>query len=448
MNSPARDYYQDEFRRNAARLPGAGLPWLRRARAEAMERFAASGFPGLRDEEWKYTSLAALERLAFPPSPVQRADCAVAAALLATLQLAPGAAHLLVFCDGRHAPALSTPGRLPDGVKLLSLAQALEQMPKMLDVLDVLEPRLTDGSGQTVFGALNTALMQDGACLYLPPGASVTQPLHLLFLTTQAAACHLRNVIVAGDGARASVIEHYAGPDGLPYFNNVVSQIYLAGGAAVCHYKLQQEGRHAFHIAGIHALQGAASRLESHSISLGAALARNDISTSFEAEGCGAILNGLYLTAGRQHVDHHTRIDHKQAGGTSREYYRGILDGISRAVFNGKVVIHAGAQKSDAHQANHNLLLSRDAEIDSKPQLEIHADDVQCTHGATVGQLDDEQLFYLRTRGIEQAMAKSLLVHAFARDVLARIKLDSLRLRLEEILSTRLPQGEAIRELA
>jgi Fe-S cluster assembly protein SufD len=202
-----------------------------------------------------------------------------------------------------------------------------------------------------------------------------------------------------------------------------------------------------FHIAGIHAAQAHGSRFLSHSIALGAALARNDISTTFDAEHCEATLNGLYVVRGRQHVDHHTRIDHLKPDGTSREYYRGLLDGASRGVFNGKVIVHPQAQRTDAHQINHNLLLSKDAEIDTKPQLEIYADDVKCTHGAAVGQLDDAQLFYLRSRGIDEVTARSLLIYAFARDVIERIRVASLRAVLEHTLLARLPEGDRIREL-
>jgi Fe-S cluster assembly protein SufD len=235
-------------------------------------------------------------------------------------------------------------------------------------------------------------------------------------------------VIVAEDGAQATVIEHYVGIDDAEYFTNAVTDIFAAKNACIDHYKLQQETSNAFHVAGIHAVQQRDSRLASHSITLGGALTRNDITTAFDAAGCEATLNGLYLVGGHQHVDNHTCIDHRQANGTSRENYRGVLDGMSHAVFNGKVIVRPGAQKTNAYQSNHNL--------------EIHADDVKCNHGATVGQLDETQLFYLRSRGIEEAVARKLLVHAFAHDVIERIRVASLRGRLEQILLARLPQDE------
>jgi Fe-S cluster assembly protein SufD len=443
MNAQARDHTLADFARTQATLPGARVPWLVSARRSALERFAQCGFPGARDEEWKYTSIAAIEKHAFLAASRQDGHEQAAAALVDQLAFTGSAVHLLVFVNGRFCPALSAPGRLPAGARLASLADALESSR------EALEPYLADDESQTVFGALNTAFMVDGAYLHLSRRTVVEQPIHLLFVATQAdASISPRNLIVAEDGARATIIEHYAGADGAVYLTNAVTQIFAASNAGIEHYKLQQEALQSFHIAGIHARQARDSRLLSHSISLGAALARNDLTTTFASTGCDAAFDGLYLVGGRQHVDNHTRIDHAYANGTSRETYRGVLDGRSRAVFNGKIIVHPGAQKTDAQQANHNLLLSRDAEIDTKPQLEIHADDVKCTHGATVGQIDDNQLFYLRARGIEETMARSLLVHAFAHDLIERIRVTALRTRLEQILFARLPQGERIRELA
>ena len=440
----AREHTLADFARTQATLPGARVPWLVGARRNALERFAQNGFPGARDEQWKYTSVAAIEKSAFLAASPQSGHDQAAAALVEQFSLTGSA--LLVFVNGRYRPALSAPGRLPAGATLKSLAAALESSP------EALEPYLANTDDQTLFGTLNTAFMADGAYLHLARGTVVEQPIQLLFIATEAGAAGAmispRNLIVAEDGAQATVIEHYAGSGGAAYLTNAVTQIFAGANAAIEHYKLQQEALQAFHIAGIHALQARDSRLSSHAVSLGALLARNDLTTTFAATGCAATFDGLYLAGDRQHVDHHTRIDHAQPNGTSRETYRGVLDGHSRAVFNGQIVVRPGAQKTDARQANHNLLLSRDAEIDTKPQLEIYADDVKCTHGATVGQLDDNQLFYLRARGIEETMARSLLVHAFAGDLVERIRVASLRTRLEQILLARLPQGERIRELS
>jgi Fe-S cluster assembly protein SufD len=437
----SRDRILADFAAAAPRLPGARVPWLARAREAALERFAQAGFPTSRDEEWKYTSVAAIEKRSFTPLP--NAPCTAAAPGLNALAFGHFPGHRMVFVNGRYAPALSNVGLLPKGVALESFANRLERAP------DALEPLLGEDRQQTVFGALNTAFMADGLYLHVPRGTAIEEPIHLFFVASnEHAAIHPRDVIVAEEGAQVTVVEHYAGTQGVVYFTNAVTQIFAAENAAVRHYKLQQEPQQAFHVAGIHAVQARGSRLSSHSISLGAAIARNDISTTFDGEGCEATLNGLYLARGRQHVDHHTRIDHAKANGTSREYYRGLLDGASRGVFNGKVIVHPQAQRTDAQQLNHNLLLSKDAEVDTKPQLEIYADDVKCTHGATVGQLDEAQLFYLRSRGVEEAVARSLLIYAFARDVIERIRVASLRAELERVLLARLPQGERIKELA
>lgn len=442
MSADSIDRFVADHARIAASLPGARAPWLSRVRQSALERFAQSGLPAPRDEAWKYTSVAAIAKRPYTV-PVPGVDSGITPADVATYALDGAPAHLLVFVNGRHAPALSHLGRLPDGVTLGSLADTLDRTP------EVLEPFLVEARYHTIFAALNSAFMADGVYLHLPRGTTLAEPVHALFLSTaDNAAIHPRNIIIAEDGAQATVIEHYAGRNDAGYFLNAVTQIVAHSNAAVAHYKLQQEAPRALHIAGIHASQQRKSRLESHSIALGAALARNDITTSFDADGCEAILNGLYLTGGRQHVDHHTRIDHASPHGTSREYYKGVLDGGSRGVFNGKVIVHPGAQRTDAQLSNHNLLLSKMAEIDTKPELQIDADDVKCTHGATVGQLDDAQLFYLRSRGVDEAMARTLLTYAFAHDVIERIRIAPLRRQLEQVLFARLPQGERIRELA
>lgn len=427
----ARERYREQFDELASRLPGARLPWLVRARARAFERYATVGLPTLRDEDWKYTNVAALDKRAFDFA--AEADEA-ATSQLATLAL-PGCARL-VFVDGRHAPALSRLGSLPRGVAVGSLAAALAARPERF------EAWLGADAPGTGFTALNAALWMDGAWVELAPGVALDTPLQLIFLTTRAesASCP-RNLIHLGEGARAEVIEQHVGLDEAAYFTNAYTDIVLDHGASLTHAKLQEEGRRAFHIADIRVRQGRDSRLVSHSFALGGQLSRCDLATRFDAEGCEATLLGLYLAAGRQHMDHHTRIDHAQPQGTSRQLYKGVLDGAARAVFNGRVVVHADAQGSDAQQANRNLLLSREAEVDTKPQLEIYADDVKCSHGATVGQLDPAQIFYLRSRGVDEAAARALLTYAFAAEVVERVECAPLRQRLEHLLHRRLPVG-------
>lgn len=416
-----------DFERVAATLPGVQSPGVVRLRRDALRRFAVAGLPTRRDEDWKYTSLAPLEERSFTAVPASPG--LGAAADLDPVAFGDLGGHRLVFVNGRLSRALSAVGELPPGVGLGTLAETLERACACLD------PFMGDARHQTALATLNTAFMTDGLHLHLARGAVMEEPIHLLFLGTgEGRAIHIRNVIVAEAGARATVIEHYVAGAGAANFTNAVTLVFAAEGAHVEHYKLQQEAAGALHVGALHAAQARDSRFLSHSTAFGAALARNDITTSFDGEGCESTLDGLYVVDGRRFVDHHTRVDHLKAHGTSRELYRGVLDGDSRGVFNGKIVVHPGAQRTDARQANHNLLLSRGAEIDTKPQLEIYADDVKCAHAATVGQLDPAQLFYLRARGMDAASARALLTLAFAREVIDRVRVVPLRERLERLL--------------
>lgn len=447
MEQLARGRYLADFAELERRLPGADLPWLARIRREALERFAELGFPTTRDEDWKYTNVAAIEKRHFAPAlkspltpPFEKGG--MGGILTAVNELALDGTHLLVFVDGHFAPGLSRVNRLPAGVVVSGLAEILGKRPEMAEALLSSEP-YPNG-----FAALNSAFMTDGAVVYLPAGTALEQPVHALFLATRDdAASHVRNLILAENGVEATVIEHYAARNGATNFTNAVTRIRQGANSGLEHIKLQQESADAYHVAGIHASQDRDSRFTSHSVAFGARLSRNDISARLDAENCECHLNGLYLVGGHQHVDHHTSIDHAKPRGMSREYYRGVLDGAARAVFNGKVIVRANAQHTDAHQANNNLLLSREAEVDTKPQLEIFADDVKCAHGATIGQLDENMLFYLRSRGMDETRARSLLTYAFAGDVIHRIRVAPLKARLEALLINRLPQGDRIREL-
>lgn len=422
-------------------LAGHDVPWVLAARQSAFARFEEHGFPTRREEEWKYTDVSSLGRRtslapdSIPPEPSSEAK-------LLAWALAGEGMHLMVFVNGHYAPLLSTIGELATGVRLESLASLLDNADNLP------QPFLAAQQEHTIFAALNTAFTTDGAVLYLPPGVVLEAPIYLLFIASgHGVSIHPRNIVIAGENAHAVVVEHYMGTLDTHNFTNVVTQIHLGAGAGIKHCKLLQEGPAAAHIAGIHAEQAARSHFYSHVFTLGGRLVRNDITSRLNEPGCLCTLDGLYLLDGKQHVDHHTRIDHLAPSGTSREYYRGIMDGESRGVFNGKVVVHPGADKTDAHQANHNLLLSRQAEVDTKPQLEIFADDVKCTHGATVGQLDDDSLFYLRSRGIDADLAQSMLVYGFANDIIGRVGVPDLRTRVEHLVLDRLAQGEQIKEL-
>jgi Fe-S cluster assembly protein SufD len=442
VSATALEHYLAEFTRVEAILPGRRLPWLTRARKEALAHFAQAGFPTLRQEDWKYTSVAALERSRFAVAPQHPDDGLTVAVGVQSETLALPDTDLLVFVNGRHQPQWSRLCALPSGVTLTSLAAALEREPERLEDL-ICRRAHNYPSG---FAALHAAFMADGAYIRLGAGAALEKPIHLLFLATEPGlVTHQCNVVIADAGSRVAIVEHHVGTYGLTYSTNTLTEIIAARDAQVEHHKLQQESLKAFHIAGVNVDQQHGSRFASSSFALGGELARIDINVGLNAERSECTLDGLYMTGGRQHVDHHTRIDHTKPRGKSREFYKGVLAGASRAVFNGKVVVHPDAQQTDAHQSNHNLLLSENAEVDTKPQLEIYADDVKCSHGATVGQLDADQIYYLRSRGVDDLSARALLTFAFAKDVVERLSLSPLRSRLEKLLLAQLP--EQVREL-
>jgi Fe-S cluster assembly protein SufD len=406
---------------------------LARLRASALEKFAALGFPTTRLEDWKYTNVAPLAKTPFR-LPVDATVTTLSTALLDLMRLAAGPE--LVFLNGRYAPDLSRSFSLPKGVEAGSLASALATEPERV------LPRL--GScvdyATASFTALNTAFIQDGAFVYVPKGVAVSGIIHLIFFSSpsgETTITHPRTLIVAEESSRVTVVETYIGFADASYCTNAVTEIHVGANAQVKHCKLQEEAEAAYHIATIHARQDADSRFSSHSVSLGGALVRNDIQTVLAGSGGECVFDGLYLASGRQHVDHHTTIDHAQPHCSSRELYKGVLDGQATGVFNGKVVVRPQAQKSDAGQVNKNLLLSGSAVIDTKPQLEIFADDVKCSHGATIGRLDDDALFFLRARGIGRDEARRLLIHAFASEVIQRIDVEPLRARLEQVVRLR-----------
>ncbi len=419
-------------------LPGA--PWFAPRREAAQQMLRARGFPTLRDEDWKYTDVRAIASRRF-----QFGTAApVSAELIESTSFADTGVHELIFKNGMFAPGNITPA-LPAGVVVMPLSQAQVQHEKLIS------PHLAHYADLNKHGflALNTALATDGALIWIPDGVEVKIPVSLLFASgagAQASGACPRNLIILGRNARATVIECYTGSDAGEYLTTAVTEVRLGTGAKLEHYRLQQEGARAYHMGNLSVVQDQDSELISHAFALGGALARNEIDVRLAAPGSQVTLNGLYVAGERQHMDNHTRIDHEQPHTTSVEHYRGVLTGRARAVFNGKVVVHKDAQKSDARQANANLLLSDDAEVDTKPELEIYADDVKCSHGATIGRLDDDMLFYLRTRAIPEAVARSLLIYAFADEVIQHIGFQPIRARLEQRVLGRLPDADVIRE--
>jgi Fe-S cluster assembly protein SufD len=411
-----------------------GPAWAARVRDEGRACFGALGFPTTHDEDWKYTSVDPLVKIAFAEG--APADEGVDDAIAA---LGPDgtAANRLVFIDGRFSPRLSRLDRLPAGVSAGSLAAAMEERRQWVEPLWA---QLADVNAQS-FVALNTALAADGAFLYVPAGAIVAEPVHLLFIAgrrDEATNAHTRALIVLGRGSQATVIESYAGIDGEPYWTNGVTEIALDDNAVLDHYKIQVERDSAFHTATQQARLGRDAVLTSHSFALGAALARNDVNARFAGEGGDCTLNGLYVPAGRQHVDNHTRIDHDSPRCTSRELYKGIMGGKSRGVFNGKIYVHAHAEKTDARQTNRNLLLSEDAWVDTKPQLEIYNNDVKCSHGSTIGQLDEKALFFLRARGLDVRTAVELLTQGFANEITSRLKHAGVAQLMEALMTKKI----------
>ncbi len=355
----------------------------------------------------------------------------------------------LVFVDGRLSTEQSDLEDLPEGTILTGLSRALEEHP---DLVGEHLARHADFR-EHAFVALNTGYMAEGAFLYLPKGAIVETPIHILHYSTgvtdsedRPAMIFPRNLVVLAEASQATVVETYASPEGAKYFNCPVTEIVCDRNAVLDHYKMQQESTAAFHMATFQLHQERDSSYALHSLSLGGALVRNDVNTKLDGEGCESILNGFYMVRGQQFVDHHMRVVHAAPHCHSFELFKGILEERSRAVFNGLIHVHPGAQKTDAKQSSQNLLLSDEALVNSNPQLLIFADDVKCTHGSTVGQLDDDAVFYLRSRGIGQEASRSLLIWAFASDIVSRIKVPELRQDLEEFLFTRLPKGEVVRE--
>jgi len=436
--------YVEDFAAFAGGRPAGEPAWVAELRRRAIDRFAEIGFPHLRQEQWRKTDVRPVSQ-----HPFRRAT---GAGSVEETALAPhvfdGAAQL-VFVDGFFSRALSAFDGLPEGVRVGSLAAALEEVPELA------EAHLGRHAGfdDHPFVALNTAFFADGALVHLPRNAVVERPIHLVFLSTagpegaEPPVSYPRLLVVAEEASRATVVETWAGAgEDARYLTCPVAEVVLGPGAVVDHYKVQHESVEAYHLSTLQVRQDRDSSFFSHAVSTGGAICRNDVNGVLAEPGCECTLNGLYLVRGEQLVDNHMRIDHVAPHCNSYELYKGVLDGKARSVFNGLIHVHPGAQKTDAKQSNRNLLLSRGALASSNPQLEIFADDVRCTHGSTVGQLDDEAVFYLRSRGIGEAAAKSLLTYAFASDIVGRIKIEPVRRDLEELLFARLPRGEVVRQ--
>jgi len=438
MSENAVQHYRSAFDRLDKQ---AVLPWFAEERESAIRQLEETGFPTIRQENWKYTDVRPIIRRHF--------DLDVGAQPgseeLAEVRFENLDCYELVFVNGRLFPTGDQ--KLPQGIIIDSLAALGD---RHADVLNQHLARYA-GKNEGAFPALNTAFFRDGALVLVPDNTELNKPVCLYYISTESEnkiVSHPHNVIVLGKNARAAVIEYYVGKGDNDYLTNTVTEVVTHDSAHLSHYKVQQEGRKGFHVGNFVTRQEKDSRVESHSISLGGRLVRNDIVANLAAEGSGILLNGLYLANGRQHVDNHTLVNHLMPHTWSDENYRGVLNDHGRSVFNGKVIVHKDAQKSDAQQANANLLLSDNAEADTKPELEIYADDVKCSHGATVGKLDESMMFYLRTRGIDEETARSFLIYAFAEDVINKITITPVKERLETLIIGRLPEAEKIQEFS
>jgi Fe-S cluster assembly protein SufD len=399
---------------------------VREFRRAAFDRFAALGFPTPKNEDWHYTSVASIADQEFALLASRTGD--VGRDDLAPFDFGARDWHTIAFVNGRFAPELSDLKNLPAGVEVSDLATAWATG----DVADRLGSVASHQSH--AFTALNAAFAPDGAVVRIARNVEVARPIHLLFVTDAAAAramTHPRNLIIVERNATATVIETYASATDSIYFTNAVTEVTLGDGASLRHYKMQREAPRAYHVGTIEVEQRRDSHYVSFSLATGAELSRTNVYTTLDGEGSGATLNGLYMLDGEQHCDHQTQVIHAQPNTFSRELYKGILDGRSHGVFNGKVYVRPIAQKTDGKQTNKTLLLSDTAHVDTKPQLEIFADDVKCTHGSTVGQIDQAALFYLKSRGITNQLARRLLTYAFAADVLETIEVDAVREGLE-----------------
>ena len=430
------DSYAGQFAAVRQTVPLSGP--LGSLRDDAFRCFDRLGFPTTRLEDWRFTNIAPITETPFQ---AQVASGGFDRGVLDTLPLSRSGGPELVFVNGHFSPELSTASGLPPGIRVRSLAALAAGDAGGLDTVAPHLGRLARFENHA-FTALNTAFLRDGAVIEVAGGVVFERPIHLLFVSSSGAVPVLsqpRVLLVAGASSEVRVVESHAGAGDTPYLSNTVTEVSVADNAVVDHYTVVRQADAAFHVGTLAVRLGRSSNFSSHAITAGGAIVRNEAGVVLGGEGGECTLNGLYLANGRQLIDNQTTIDHAMPHCDSHELYKGILDGRSRAVFNGKIIVRLDAQKTDAKQSNKALLLSEDAQITTKPQLEIFADDVKCTHGATVGQLDADSLFYLRSRALSEAQARQLLIHAFAADLLGHIKVEAIRRQLDALLLERLP---------
>lgn len=429
-----KNWYLANFEAFENSLNGQKGEPFHQLRKAAIESFTAQNFPTTKDEEWRNTNIAPILKHNFvlPTSSPELKKEDLNSFLIEGFE-----ADQLVFVNGRFSKELSSEYAVPKGAIIGALSEELKTNPALVEKYfsKLAKPEAA------IFTALGAAFTEDGIFIYVPDGKVIEKPLYILNITSagkEKIIVNPRNIIIAGQNSQVKIIERYVSLDEAVYFTNPVTEIVCGKDSVVEHIKLQDESLNAFHISTTEAELDAGSNFSSYNISTGSAICRNTIKVKFIAEGAECTLNGLYLADGLQLLDNHTTIDHAVPNCESRELYKGALNGKSRAVFNGKVIVRKDAQKTNAFQQNKTILLSDEALIDTKPQLEIFADDVKCSHGATIGQLDEDSLFYLRSRGIGAKEARTILIYAFANDVVKTIKIDSIKKYLEKLLAARL----------
>ncbi|NKB22483.1 MAG: Fe-S cluster assembly protein SufD [Alphaproteobacteria bacterium] len=440
LTDPVVEKYRAQYAAKGSELPGSARDWVNSLRNQALSALSRNGLPTRRVESWKYTDLRNLHRAEFAAA----AGAEVTAADLTPYKLED--AYVAVFVDGQYAPAFSDLGDLPEGLSFSSMADALalgneELLADLGEAVDVELPGL---------GALNTALMQDGGVCRIADNVSVEKPIQLIFVSTEnsSAEIHLRNLIGAGANSNATVMQSYVSLGASTGFCNVVTEAVLEQGANLRNVTHQVQSGTAWHIGLTSAQIKRDAHFESFVLSSGGRLSRNEIRVRLGGEGADCTLNGIALVRDRQHCDNTTDVDHAKSHCHSSQVYKNVLDDRSHTVFQGRVHVAPDAQKTDAHQMNRNLLLSRNAQADSKPELIIHADDVKCSHGATVGDLDQEALFYLQSRGIDAVTARNMMVQAFAAELVEAMPNDSIRSYLETAMSSWLETLNSVEEAA
>ncbi len=437
-NTQIKNWYLSLFKDFENNLNGEKSSQFHKARKEAIGRFAELDFPDLHQEDWRFTDISPIlkHNFNYPAKEILPSKNEVSKFMFDGME-----SYSVVFVNGFYSPELSSPLEFPNGTLIGNLSATIKQDGGVQKYISE-----SPSANINIFTALNTAFAKEGAYIYVPDDVVIDKPIHLIFIShgVGKTISQPRNLIVAGKNSQVKIIEHYVSTGNGIYFTNAVNEVYLGENSNVETVKIQSESMNSYHIATTEVFLESNANFESQAISLGANIYRHDLNVTLNGEGGNATLEGLYLISGDQFSDTHSLIDHVAPHCTSHENYKGILDGKSRGVFNGKIMVRKGAQQTNSYQENRNIILSNEAKVDTKPQLEIFADDVKCSHGATVGQLNKESLFYLRSRGIGKEEAKLILIYAFANDVLKNIKIEEVRNSIGAILSKRFLRGQNV----